>query len=287
MRIETPSGRQIGIGKIIMMMLLAVAALIAIFGSWFIVPTGNVGVKTTFGQTSLTESNAGVGFKLPLVTSVQEFNFRETAIDFKDLTPKAGDNLSLKDLDVTVFYTVNPSQVADVHLKFLGQSTYDKENGVYLPGHGFVFRMARESIYDAVAQLDSLTIHKNRDAMVTSIQDRLQRSLDASAPGAFNVEQIAIRAVTTDPAIEESIRAETKAKKDYDRKVVELEIAKKDAEIALTRANGEAEANRAVTATITPSLLKQQYNEALMEMAKRGANTVVMDGQSGALVNIK
>lgn len=276
-----------GLGKIIKWVVLPIILIIALLNAFTIVSTGNVGVKKTMGQTSLDESTAGVVVKLPFFTSVEEFNVRETVIDFQDLTPKAGDNLSLQDLDVSVFYEVNPSNVADLHVEFLGQTTYDEEEGIYLPGYGVVIRQAREAIYDTVSNMDSLTIHQKRDQLTSAIKTRLQRSLDAQSPGAFNITQVALRAVVTDPSIEESIQLAVKAQKDLERTEVQLEIAEKEAEIAVTRATGEAEANRALSASITPALLRQQYNEALMKFAESGANTVVMDGDANGLVNIK
>lgn len=278
---------RIRVGAIMKWVIVPIVILIALMGCFSIVSTGNVGVKKTMGQTSLEESTAGFVPKLPFVTSVDEYNVRETVIDFQDLKPKAGDNLSLQDLDVSVFYQVNPSKVADLHVEFLGQTRYDEEEGVYLAGYGVVFRQAREAIYDTVSTIDSLTIHQKRDELTNAIKIRLQRSLDQLSPGAFTVTQVALRAVTTDKSIEESIQLAVKAQKDLERTEVELEIAEKQAEIAVTRAQGEAEANRAVSASITPALLRQQYNEALMEFAKTGANTVVMDGDANGLVNIK
>ena len=287
MQLRMNQAPRISVGKIMKWVVIPIVLLIALMGCFSIISTGNVGVKKTMGQTSLEESTAGLVPKLPFVTSVDEYNVRETVIDFMDLKPKAGDNLSLQDLDVSVFYQVNPSKVADLHVEFLGQTRYDEEEGVYLPGYGVVMRQSREAIYDTVSTIDSLTIHQKRDELTNAIKIRLQRSLDQMSPGAFTVTQVALRAVVTDPSIEESIQLAVKAQKDLERTEVELEIAGKQAEIAVTRAQGEAEANRAVSASITPALLRQQYNEALMEFAKTGANTVVMDGDANGLVNIK
>ena len=287
MQLRMNQAPRISVGKIMKWVVIPIVLLIALMGCFSIISTGNVGVKKTMGQTSLEESTAGLVPKLPFVTSVDEYNVRETVIDFMDLKPKAGDNLSLQDLDVSVFYQVNPSKVADLHVEFLGQTRYDEEEGVYLPGYGVVMRQSREAIYDTVSTIDSLTIHQKRDELTNAIKIRLQRSLDQMSPGAFIVTQVALRAVVTDPSIEESIQLAVKAQKDLERTEVELEIAGKQAEIAVTRAQGEAEANRAVSASITPALLRQQYNEALMEFAKTGANTVVMDGDANGLVNIK
>jgi len=273
--------------RVVKYVIIPIVVLTVLLGCFSIVSTGNVGVKKTMGQTSIEESTAGLVPKLPFFTSVDEFNVREAVIDFQDLKPKAGDNLSLQDLDVSVFYEVNPSRAADLHIEFLGQTQYDENEGVYLPGYGIVFRQAREAIYDTVSTIDSLTIHQKRDQLTNAIKIRLQRSLDALSPGSFTVTQVALRAVTTDKSIEESIQLAVKAQKDLERTEIQLEIAEKEAEIAVTKATGEAEANRAVSASITPALLRQQYNEALMKFAETGANTVVMDGDANGLVNIK
>ena len=226
MQLRMNQAPRISVGKIMKWVVIPIVLLIALMGCFSIISTGNVGVKKTMGQTSLEESTAGLVPKLPFVTSVDEYNVRETVIDFMDLKPKAGDNLSLQDLDVSVFYQVNPSKVADLHVEFLGQTRYDEEEGVYLPGYGVVMRQSREAIYDTVSTIDSLTIHQKRDELTNAIKIRLQRSLDQMSPGAFIVTQVALRAVVTDPSIEESIQLAVKAQKDLERTEVELEIGR-------------------------------------------------------------
>lgn len=266
---------------------LFIAALVGM-GSCTIIDTGNVGVRTTMGQVDLAEVPAGTAFKAPMVTGIGHYNVREATLDINNLTPKAKDNLSLSDLDISVLYEVNPTRVADIVTEFSGQSPWDGEAGVYMPGQGIVTRLAREAIYGSVSSMESLTIHQRRDLLATTVKESLQRRLDAVAPGTFKVTNVAIRAVTTDPSIEESIRAAVIAQKELERMGVQEKVAEAQARVAVTTARGEAEANRVLAQSLTPELLRKQQNDAMLAFAhKGGSNTVILPSNATPLVNVK
>lgn len=262
------------------------AATLAL-GSCTTIETGNVGVKSAFGQIDREEVQSGVAFKAPMITSINHYNVREIPLDLTNMTPKAKDNLSLKDMDVSVFYEVEPSHVADIVSDFKGQTPWDNENNVYMPGQGMVERYARSSVYDVVSSLESLTIHQRRDYLATEIKRKLQGELNRQSPGSFRVTNVVIKSITTDSSIENSIRNAVRAQKELEQMQVQTLIAKKRAEIAVTVATGEAEANRVLAASLTPELLRKQANDAMFAFAKNGANTVVVPSGSTPLINVK
>jgi regulator of protease activity HflC (stomatin/prohibitin superfamily) len=270
---------------------LGVAAVVLAtlgLGSCTTIETGNVGVKSSFGQIDLDEVPAGFTFKAPMFTSINNYNVREIPLDLQNLTPKAKDNLSLKDMDVSIFYEVNPARVADVVAEFKGQTPWDSENGVYLPGQGIVERFSREAVYDVVSRLESLTIHQRRELLVGDVKNQLQLKLDKISPSTFTITNVVIRAITTDPSIEASIRNAVKAQKMLEQMEVQTEIAKKQAEVAVTKAEGEAQANRALAASLTPELLRKQQNDVMLAFAESGnASTIVLPSNATPLVNIK
>ena len=98
--------------------LLAVAIALTSCGT---IESGNVGVRTTLGKVNPEEVEPGIYLGLPGISRVQEFSSKEIGIDLNDLTPKARDNLSLRDLDVTVYYRVQPSSIADLYVKYAAQ----------------------------------------------------------------------------------------------------------------------------------------------------------------------
>lgn len=264
-----------------------VAAALLSLGSCTTVDTGNVGVSSSFGQVDMNEIPAGFTMKMPMFETVNHFNVRETTIDLNDLTPKARDNLSLQDMDVSVLYTVEPSRVAEILTQFSGQSLYNEELGVWMPGQGLVDRLAREAIYNAVSGMDSLTIHQRRDALTLAVREGLQQRLNRVAPNTFRITNIAIRAITTDPSIEQSIRAAVQAQKNLERQAVEERIAQGQARIAITQAEGQARANREIASSLTPEYLQYQRNEALRRFADNpGTRTVVVPGSGqGIMLN--
>ena len=66
----------------------AVLIGVTAFMSAYTVETGNVSVERTLGKVNHEEQLQGLNFKLPFLTSKQEFSAKEIAIDINDLTPK-------------------------------------------------------------------------------------------------------------------------------------------------------------------------------------------------------
>ncbi len=251
-----------------------VVAIIVVFSSWYVVDTGNVAVEKTLGTVDMGEVPAGLNWKLPLLTSVYEFSAKEIVIDFDDLTPKARDNLRLKDLDVSIYYSVRPDSMAEMMVKYAAAFTRGEE--ALLPAYGIVYREGRDVIYEEVTKIDSLELHRNRDALRTGIATNLQAKLDAKDPGVFTITRVAVRALNTDPTIEAAIQKAVQAQKELEAKKIQVEIATRDAEIEIERARGIAEANAIINSSLTPEYLQHELNEALKAFAANDGGVVVI-----------
>lgn len=199
---------------------------------------------------------------------------KEIPFDIVDLTPKAADNLSLRDLDVTIFYSVDATQVAELSVKYAGADELGPEG--WYPAYGVVYREARGAIYDEVARVDSLVLHRQREQLQAAIQTTLQRRLEEDDPKVFTVSRVVVRALNTDPSIEQAIQLAVQNQKKLEAKKIEVEIAAKDAEIEIARAKGIAEANHIINASLTAEYLQHEVNKALAEFAKNGGNAVVI-----------
>ncbi len=241
-----------------------------------LIESGNVGVRKTLGKVNPEEVSPGLNFRMPVVTRITEFVGKEIAIDLTDLTPKAADNLSLRDMDVTVFYKAASGQIADLYVKYANAHHYDNESDSYFPAYRLVYREARRAAYETVAEIDSLTMHKKREQIADSIETRLQETLDGNDPGVFEVTRVVIRSVLTDPSIEESIRETVANQKRLEAKQVMVEIERKNAEIEAIRAQGIANANNIINKTLTTEYLQHELNLTLQKFAETGANTIVV-----------
>jgi len=263
----------IGVGLAALLGILAVTLL---FFAVVVIESGNVGVKKTLGKVQPEEITPGLSLRIPVITTITEFVGKEIAIDLTDLTPKAADNLSLRDMDVSVFYRAESDQISDLYVKYANAHHYDQESDSYFPAYRLVFREARRAAYETVAQIDSLTMHKKREQIADSIKIRLQETLDTNDPGVFQVTRIVIRSVLTDPSIEASIREAVANQKRLEAKQVMVEIERKNAEIEAIRAQGIANANGIINKTLTNEYLQHELNLTLQKFAETGANTIVV-----------
>ena len=255
---------------------VSILVITSLYFTVVLIESGNVGVRKTLGKVNPEESTPGLNLKMPVITSITEFVGKEIAIDLTDLTPKAADNLSLRDMDVTIFYRADSGKIADLYVKYANAHQYDEESDSYFPAYRLVYREARRAAYETGARIDSLTMHKKREQIADFIKTRLQETLDSNDPGIFEVTRIVIRSVLTDPSIEESIREAVANQKRLEAKQVMVEIERKNAEIEAIRAQGIANANNIINKTLTTEYLQHELNLTLQKFAETGANTIVI-----------
>lgn len=256
--------------------LSGILVILLLIFSIVVIESGNVGVKKTLGKVQAEEIPPGLSMRIPAISTIREFVGKEIAIDLTDLTPKAADNLSLRDMDVSIFYRAQNDQISDLYVKYANAHQYDQESDSYFPAYRLVFREARRAAYETVANIDSLTMHRKREQIADSIKQRLQETLDANDEGVFQVTRVVIRSVLTDPSIEASIREAVANQKHLEAKQVMVEIERKNAEIEAIRAQGIANANEIINRTLTNEYLQHELNLTLQKFAETGANTIVV-----------
>lgn len=241
-----------------------------------IINTGNVGIYKSLGEVDLEEREPGLRWAPPIYATIDEYNAKEMQIDLNDLTPKTDDNLSLRDLDVSVYVKPNPTSIAELIVKY--QMGADQ----------MLYRAARDAAYSAAANQVSLDIHRHRDVLREAIQHRLQAVLDSSDEGAFEVTKVIVRSILTDPSIEQSIQKAVSEQKRLQAKQIEVDIAKKDAEIEIERAKGIARSNEIINKTLTPEYLQHEANQVNMKFAenagKNGMHTIMMNGSNAQVM---
>lgn len=240
----------------------------------YTVDTGQVAVEKTLGKVDLDEIGEGLHWHLPVLTKVRRYNVKNIAVDLLDMRPKAADNLSLQDLDVSLYYKVDSRRIADSSIKY-AQAALPSDEGL-LPLHSLVRREARGIIYDAVADIDSLQMHRERSSLSRTIMNALQARLDSRDEGVVHIDRVVIRALNTDPTIEQSIQRAVQNQKLLEAKQVEVEIAEKDAEIEVKRAEGIARANGIINESLTAEYLQHEVNEALKLYGANGCPATII-----------
>lgn len=255
--------------RLIAIVLLSVAALTAC-GS---IETGNVGVRTTFGKVGMEEEHPG--FYTSFLSNVEEYSVKEITVPLTDLRPKALDNLSLRDLDISVSYIPNGTQVAEFVTNRKGQSSVG-DGGLVQPGDIMVHSLAASTVSDVVSKLNSLTMHTKRALLEDQVKEALQKELNVQVPGFFRITRVVVTNLNTDPSIEDSIRLVVQNEKKLEAMTSLEAIARKQADIEVIRSQGIARANTTINNSLTREYLQHEANLAMMEFAKNGGTKTVL-----------
>lgn len=269
-----------------------------IFSAWLgacsQIDTGNVGVERTLGKVNPEPMPPGVYFTL--FKSVDEFTAKEVTLVLENLTPKSRDNLTMKDVDIDVYYKVAPGSVPGLFIKYQGdvvkhsQVVKDGTNDLVV-AYNRVLREAREAVYKGIAEMDATTMHTKRTELAEAVRKALQAELDANDKGAFVVTAVNVRNLLTDPAIEAAIRQRAETDQAIEKKRKEIELAKAEAERLLVEAKGQAEANEIISRSLTPSLerikLAELERDTAIAIASKAGNTVLLGGHAQPLLSVK
>lgn len=247
------------------------------------IETGHVGVRTDFNKTIET-TEVPPGWYGALFTNVDTYVAKEIEVSMDNLRPKAKDNLSLSDLDISIFYKVNSNQVAELGIKYSGMSP--EKDGHYFPAFTLVERFTRGAVYDTVSQYDSLTIHTKRSDLERAIKEQIQNDLNKSDPDSFTITKVVIRQMLTDPALEKSIQQAVQVQKEIESKKQQVQLAVAEAERVSVEAKGQANANRIIAESIDNRLIELRRIEAMQKFAGSGTHTVLMQAGQNALINV-
>lgn len=247
--------------------------------------TGEIGVRTAFnGAVSAEEVRQG--WYVAFFDTVRSYNTKEVEVLLNDMRPKAKDNLTLEDLDISIFYTINESQVAEQVIKYANMSIVDEGNIRY-PSYLLVQRIARGAVYDAISQFESLTLHTNRSAIENIVFESVQSELNKTDNGVFTVTKVIIRNAITDPALENSIQQAVDMQKQVEKKQHELALAEAEAKRKIVEADGIAKSNKIIAESLTPSYLQYRALEAQEKFAGEGTHTVLLPANVTPLISVK
>jgi prohibitin 1 len=271
-------------------LLLTLAALLA---GCTQIDTGNVGVERTLGKVSTEALPPGI--YMTVFKTVDEFTAKEISFQLADMTPKSRDNLTMKDVDIDVYFKVMPAAIPGLFTKYQGDVVRHADvvrdgSKDLVIAYSRVSREAREAVYKSIAEMDATTMHTKRAELSERVRAELQKELDGTDKGAFVVTAVNVRNLLTDPAIEAAIRQRAETDQAIERKRKEVELAKAEAERLIVEAEGQARANQIISASLTPALkeikLAELQRDAALAIATKPGNTVLMGGGGQPLVNV-
>ena len=104
---------------------LALIGLMALLTGCTQIDTGNVGVVKTGGQYKADELQPGWHFTL--FSTVFEVSTKDNVIQFNDMKPKTSDQITVEDLDIDVYYSMNPAKAQEVMTKLAGDLSKNQD----------------------------------------------------------------------------------------------------------------------------------------------------------------
>lgn len=240
------------------------------------IDAGHVGIKVNMygsekGVQDIVEVSGMVWYN-PLTTQIYEFptyvqhkvwtlDANEDSPQNEEFTVTTRDGLSLS-FDVGLDYTVIPTKVADIfrtYRKSLPQITNE-----------FIRTLVRNAYNNTASKYTAEDMVSRRSEYEIQVKEMLSKDMDK---GGFIVTQIAILGKIRMPqtledavnskikAVQDAIRAENEKQRTIAEAQKEIEQAKGKAEAMRINSEAEANANRALTSTVSPLLIQKMMIE--------------------------
>jgi len=262
--------------KILKFAILAVFTMFAVACTR--IETGEVGIRVGFDKQVVREELLPGSFNQVLIGDVITFPVKDVQVDVKDLSPLASDNSTIKDFDVAIVYSLNPTSVAEIYIeKNRGFHAIGDGGDVYLM-YNYVQQLGRNAVYSVARKYEALKMNDSRPEIEQQIRDAIIANLqEEQLNNAISIQQVFVRQILPSDGIVESANSLVQAQNELKKKRVEVETAKQEAErIAALNANAGAVEYMQAMATVT-----------LAEAVREGkVNTIVIPYDFKGIVNV-
>ena len=209
---------------------VALAALTVVGGSWYTVDQGERGVVLRNGAVTGT-AEPGLGFKLPIVDSVVDIDIRTRANLYENVMAYSRDQQTAG-LNVSVNYRVPADQVVAV---------YEQYGSVDSLRSRVLDRKVFDETKNVFGRFNAVTAIQERSRLVAEVQTAIQEEVQ----GPIIIESVQIENIDFDDSYERAIAARMEAEVEVQRIAQNAEREKVTAEITVIKAQAEADARLA------------------------------------------
>lgn len=252
-------------GKLIVGGVGVVLALALVGGNFTTIQTGENGLYRNFdGKISDTVLQPGIHFDG--LGSIPTFNTRKITVSANDMRPKTKDNTIMKEMDVTVTYSLSPSSL------YAFYTGYDMSNhGVNSQGQiqlmaSYIQRLITSATNQSVDEFGSLEVNSKLEQIQDAIKLNLGSTLEKNGLGGkIIIDSVIVGKADLPDELVSSVNKVVTAQSEY--KVQEQKT--------LT-AKSKAEENAALAATATPQSLEYMRLQAMQELFRNGNIEKVM-----------
>lgn len=256
---------KIGLPILIVVILL----IVLISKSAITIGSGEAGVLyKTFGAGVVTDKPPlGEGFHLVAPWNrVYIYEVRRQEI-FEKMKVLSSNGLDIQ-LDASAWYQPNYNELGKLHQK-IGENYLQR---IILPtirsaARSVVGRYTPEQLYSS-----------KRDAIQQEIYEETKKIVDKQY---IVLDEILVRDVTLPPTIKEAIERKLKQEQESLEYEFRLVTAQKEAERQRIEAQGKADANKILSASLTDKILQDKGIEATLKLSQSPNSKVVVVGSGG------
>ncbi len=253
-------------GKLIKIGMIILVAAVILMGGTFIIPPGHRGVLVTMGKVSPVFAPEGLGFKLPLLTTVVPVSVRQQTTISK--TQCYSSDLQQIDIELRVLYRIPESMIVKMFRDYSGD-----------PFDSLIAPRVSEALKEVTALQSAEQIVKKRE----DVKSKTLESARTKVGDLLVIEDVVIQNVALSKELETAIEAKMVQEQEAAKAKFTQAKAEIEAQTAVIRAKGEAEAIRVRGRAVqdNPGLVQLQIVEKW-----NGISPLVIGGGSGSGANI-
>jgi regulator of protease activity HflC (stomatin/prohibitin superfamily) len=252
--------------------IILVVALILVFASTTVVPTGHIGVVTLYSKVQDEYLDSGFHFVKPFVEEVHDVDIRTQK--YTNTVESSAKDLQVVNITVSINYQIKAEKATELYAK-VGKDYAD-----------IVLNPALQSgLKAAIAQYAAEEMVTKRSEVSNTITEELNNRLEEYFTiSTVNLENISFSA-EYNAAVEEKTTNEQKAQAAQ----AELEIIKVQNEQKISTAEAEAKVRELQSQSVTDKSLEQLKLEIMKEMVEKWNGqfpTTMLSGDVTSLFNI-
>lgn len=253
--------------------IVGIVVLLILARSIIVIGAGQTGVVHLFGKVRDTELRSGIHLVNPLAR-VEKMSIRTEEFSMtKAREGGAGDTLTVLtkegldvSLDLTVLHRLQEEKASDI-FREVGLQYRDR----------IIRPIIRSAIRSTIAEFEAKDIYSvKREEVAKKLRELITRDLE---PRGITLEEVLLRDVSLPERLTESIQSKLTAEQEAQRYEFTLQTAKKEAERKRIEAEGQRDAQRIITSSLTPEYLHFKYIESLKD--RPGTIYVPTNPQSG------
>ncbi len=229
---------------------------LAVLNSVVLINVGEVGVKHFIGKVSPVPLDQGVHFINPFA-SIEKMSIREQSFPaaggIETIEAQTSEQLNVM-LEISMLYQIDGANAPDLFQRIGTERQITSQ---------IILNAVRNGVRDAVAtkSINDIFSPNRRE-----IANDMKREIQAKAGNRIEVVDVFVRDVQAPPLVREAIDEKLQREQQVAAEAFQTEIIQERARQQAEEAKGIAEAQRIISAGLTPEYLTFFYNQQLTEM---------------------